>query len=394
MIEMFKNRIDALLAGAGSRQAEAQREVDALLAGAPDTTDKFKLGAYVGPKLKQLEVRYAPPAAPEPPSRTQDEKLQDLAVEGVLNGDLRRRFEAQRGQPGFGRTLDAAYGQLEKTRAGDCPDKTLLVGAYTQVCGYLFERSRVALAMAMPEAAMARRESTTKVKVSFRGLGELDRLSGRRDVVNFKNIAIDNDVPVIPRRIWETKWYVRKNYGADHSAINQVLKYQAACDQGLFDSVTLEVHGNIDHNFLRALCEGREVAPGLELFAPDVELIYALDEQVSVTLKASRHAKSLARSNETAPAVRLAVLDKKYDTFSNSVLQAADLQGFAALKLLTPSLSMASNIPEPLAARLQELLLTAVRDDFVDPERITSVPAFQLYEQLVIAKRREAWGLR
>lgn len=379
--ELFRTRIDKLLASAGPRREEAEQALAALLLTAP-TGDKAAIGKLVGPKLKQLELLYSQ-AAPPPPRLSQEEKLQALVDSRVLDTKLLARLLKQKGQPGFGQCVEGAYGQLQRTRDG-CDDATLLVGAYTQVCGYLFERSRRDRAQSMSN--FQPRLPTTKTHVSYRGLGTRDKHTGQRPVLQFDNVPIDNDVPVLRGRIWETKWYVRREYGADRHAINQILKYQAAIDAGVYETATVEVYGHIHPPFLEALAEGREIAPGLALFAPDVELIYALDEERSVVLKPSRHASTLASTDEGAQAVRHAVLDRKYDTFSKRVLRDTDLAPNTVSRLL--GLWATTH-----AAFVIDPLFDAIREGFIDPERVTDVDAFRLYEALVQAKRWRLWSL-
>lgn len=360
--ELFRNKIDALVDKVPeAKRAEAIAAIEAAIADVPPG-DAPSIGKVVGPRLKTIEKAFVPAGPPEP---SKEEKLKALLDEGIIDAELHHAMTQHFGKPGCGKAIEGAYGQIVATRDGS-HDKTLLVGAYTQIKGYLFEQSRIALATAMAGALRAN-PYARKPKVTFRGV------TGDGAVTTFKDVGIDNDVPIIPGRIWETKWYPRKNYGTDHHVVNQLLKYQAAVDAGVFEAVTVEVFGNIDPAFLRNLCEGREVASGLELFCPDVELVFALDELVSVTLKPSRNARSMARANERGRGIINAVRDRRYATFTNKVLTADDLY----------------LVNDEALKPLYEVL----HDGFVDPERITSVPAFLLYEQLVARKRRAAWEL-
>lgn len=364
--ELFQKKADAILARVPpDKMIAAQASIDILFGEVPDG-DPASIGKVVGPRLKAIEKAFV---EPEPAGPSKEEKLKALFDAKVFDELLYIQMAQCLGRPGSGKCIDSCYGQLEKSKT-DCPDKTLLVGAYTQARGYLFEQSRIALARTMAGAVEPK---SGKVRVSFRGLGVNPYNGMKTGVMDHKNVPIDNDVPLIPGRIWETKWYVRKNFGSDHHAVNQILKYQAAVEAGHFDAVTIEVAGNIDPTFLQNLCEGREVALGLELFAPDVELVYALDEEISVTLKPSRNAKSMARANDRAKGIFTAVLERRYDLFSNKVVTLDDLA--------------------PAEVPFREHLWAQVHDGFVDPERIELVGAFVTYETIVDAKRRKAWGL-
>jgi hypothetical protein len=195
-----------------------------------------------------------------------------------------------------------------------------------------------------------------KIRVSFTSVR-----AGQ--IIETKNAVLDNDVPLIPDRIWETKRYTRLDYGLHDEAANQLLKYQAAINTGQFRCATLEVFGNIAPKFLRQLIDNEPLAPGLYLEVPDVEVLYALDGLTAIPLRRSRFPVSLARTRDVELDKQLirALARKRYEIFSGRILDASD-------------------VGDP---RLRH----AVRDGKIDPEAIADPDAFRLFERLLHEKR-------
>ncbi|MBI5230036.1 MAG: hypothetical protein HY981_01925 [Candidatus Magasanikbacteria bacterium] len=99
--------------------------------------------------------------------------------------------------------------------------------------------------------------------------------------------------------ILETKSYPRMRYGSDVQARNQILKYQAAIDQGIVAGATVEIRGRIDHAFLDWAIGEKIDDHG---HAPDVEIIYTFDlpsgKEYRFVLKQTKGADGLKFHNE------------------------------------------------------------------------------------------------
>ena len=110
------------------------------------------------------------------------------------------------------------------------------------------------------------------------------------------------DVPIIrdgKPYIYETKSYPRMQFGSLPAQRNQLLKYQAAIDQGIVDGATVEIKGRI-HPYILDWAVGRNIAE--EGHAPDVEIIYSMDlpsgAEHRFVLKRSRKDNGLNFQNE------------------------------------------------------------------------------------------------
>lgn len=348
--EMFASKIEALLEKVPlERRTEAEAAVARVLEDVPSpTADKAAIGKFVGPRLKEVERMFVPPER----SLSKEEKLRALHAKGAITDARLAELIPMLGEPGVGKAIEGAYGQLTSTTK-DAP----LVSAYTMIEGFMFERSRARIARSLGYTGTPYRGA--KVHVSYIGITR--DTSGARTPKHYANIAIDNDVPLVPERIWETKRYTRLDYGTHDETYNQLFKYQAAIAARHFNAATLEVYGNISPDFLRALLDHAPVAPGLYLEAPDVEVLYVLDEQTAIPLRQSRSPVSLARGLHTdraLPFVR-ALAMKRYELFSGMILDAdADAE-----------------------------LASAVRDGKVDPKEIQDPRVFRRFEELVWKKR-------
>lgn len=88
---------------------------------------------------------------------------------------------------------------------------------------------------------------------------------------------IDFDVPIVRDcsdgrqrpYAYEVKSYPRLPYGTSAAARNQLLKYQAAIDEGLICGATLEIKGKIYPEFLEWMMKSG--------FVPDIEIVYCLE---------------------------------------------------------------------------------------------------------------------
>ena len=143
----------------------------------------------------------------------------------------------------------------------------------TRILGVIYELSRIRYY----QGAGAQLENIcfdiAPVTVSFTGYAR-GNLEQRTKKFSAK---IDFDVPIV--RVcsdgrqrpyaYEVKSYPRLPYGTSAAARNQLLKYQAAIDEGLICGATLEIKGKIHPEFLEWMMKSG--------FVPDIEIIYCLE---------------------------------------------------------------------------------------------------------------------
>ena len=82
---------------------------------------------------------------------------------------------------------------------------------------------------------------------------------------------IDFDIPINRNGkpyVLELKSYPRMQFGESAGARNQLLKYQAAIDQGIIDGATIEIRGRIHPSFLDWIIAG---------YIPNVEVVYLIE---------------------------------------------------------------------------------------------------------------------
>lgn len=117
-----------------------------------------------------------------------------------------------------------------------------------------------------------------------------------------KGSEIDFDVPISRDGkpvAYEVKSYSRKRYGHDAAARNQLLKYEAAIEQGKISGATVEVRGRIDPEFLNWVMGTAIDDKG---FVPNVEIIYTTElpsgKEYRFVLKRSENGHGLRFQNE------------------------------------------------------------------------------------------------
>lgn len=125
---------------------------------------------------------------------------------------------------------------------------------------------------------------------------------------------IDIDVPIErggKPYVYEIKNYPRMEFGSQIGQRNQLLKYQAAIEQGSVDGATVELKGRIDRKFLKWAAGESIDDPGK---IPDVEMIYTFDlpsgAEYRFVLKRGRKNNGLNFQNEGRSATPEATLNK------------------------------------------------------------------------------------
>ena len=145
------------------------------------------------------------------------------------------------------------------------------------------------------------------------------------------NLHTELDVPIVrdgKPYIYETKSYPRMLFGSLPTQRNQLLKYQAAIDQGIVDGATVEIKGRI-HPYILDWAAGRNIAE--EGHAPDVEIIYSMDlpsgAEYRFVLNRSRRNNGLNFQNEGRSSTAEATLKRIKETDPNHYVELQERFG-------------------------------------------------------------------
>ena len=239
-----------------------------------------------------------------------------------LTDDERRNFESlfarvpPEAEEKYARQIAAALGGADE------------VAIKTGKDGAAFELSRAATTIQQGFEIV---DFTVKApKVSFLGHRRRGKPSEKPDVQHV-DTPIELDIPIIRSSsgkvyVYEVKCCRRKYYGNRPEYRNQLLKYQAAIDQGLIDGATIEIKGRLYAGLL----------DWAKTYAPNVEIIYALDlpsgAEYRFVLKAAENGNGLRFVNaEIAPAnekivegIKKAIADGRiFDIIVNTPIQGA-----------------------------------------------------------------------
>lgn len=155
----------------------------------------------------------------------------------------------------------------EKRVSGAVHHKSPVVG-YSTIFGVLFELENIDFFSKQGLEFIDFSMETTD-EVVFLGYSKKDSPSAAPTVP--MSGIIDFDVPINRNGkpyILELKSYPRMPFGESAGARNQLLKYQAAIDQGIIDGATIEIRGRIHPSFLDWIIAG---------YIPDVEVVYLIE---------------------------------------------------------------------------------------------------------------------
>lgn len=236
----------------------------------------------------------------------------------------------------------------------------------TALRGATFEMSRIITLIEQGLETVDLAQVPKKITLNYLGYDKSDApdttVGPTREV---KDAGIELDVPMMRDGmpyVYETKSYPRKQYGIDSQAKNQLLKYQAAIDQGLVSGVTVEVRGRLDHQFLDWAIGAKLDDPGN---APSVEIIYTVDlpsgKEYRFVLKRSKDRSGLTFKN---PA--------NYD--ANDHLAIAGIQQSLADKSIIGLMTETAVKPEEASDALRPLLNS--------PAEINTRELFDEYDNL------------
>lgn len=242
------------------------------------------------------------------------------------------------------------------------------VPAYTTIRGVIFEISRyLFVSKSLGVSSPLKDYSEAKTQIEYLGIDK----NGNPQKMKSE---IDQDVSLLTGHIWDTKRYPRMEYGTERTAKNQILKYQAALEQGAFHAATIEIHGRVNAEFLKFA----------EEHAPDVEVLYVLDlpgsHEIIFPIKESRSGRpSLRRIQPKVEDVERDLSGEQQLILKG--LQKAIEQG-RVQELFTSDLL---SVEDVVGTRFETELLEAE----LNPRRIKDVAVMKAYEKLVGKKRHD-----
>ena len=204
-------------------------------------------------------------------------------------GDLPALFDAvpENVQEKYAKTIERALNNKDE------------VAVRTSIRGAVFELSRINTVMKQ-DLEQVDFDLQIPDKIHFAGYTKKDGFNA--EPTKEYDSTAELDVPIVrdgKPYIYETKSYPRMQFGSLPAQRNQLLKYQAAIDQGIVDGATVEMKGRI-HPYILDWASGRNIAE--EGYAPDVEIIYSMDlpsgAEHRFVLKRSRKDNGLNFQNE------------------------------------------------------------------------------------------------
>ena len=247
-----------------------------------------QLGGVALNTVKNLETNQD---ATEKEQTSESDKILELLsrIPAEERGDLPALFEAvpESVQEKYAKTIEGALNNKDE------------VAVRTSIRGAAFELSRINTVM---KQGLEQVDFDLQIpdKIHFIGYTKKDDFNA--EPTKEYDSTAELDVPIVrdgKPYIYETKSYPRMQFGSLPAQRNQLLKYQAAIDQGIVDGATVEMKGRI-HPYILDWAAGRNIAE--EGHAPDVEIIYSMDlpsgAEHRFVLKRSRKDNGLNFQNE------------------------------------------------------------------------------------------------
>lgn len=252
-----------------------------------------------------------------------------------------------------------------------------LVSTITALRGATFEMSRWVVISKQGLEKLDPSHGGATIKVDFVGYRQakngdkIDMESGPTH--SHKSSPIEIDVPVMrdgKMLVYETKKYTRMAYGSENGSRNQMLKYQAAIEQGKIAGATVEVSGRVDRNFLQWV-----MGEGVGDFGavPQVEMIYSYQlpsgKEYRFVLKRGQGKEGLKFTNE-----------ERYDETDIKIVRA--IQQSVADKRIVGLICDVNISPDEASEGLKPHL--------DNPKGITDLAVFDEYDELrrVVTNRK------
>ncbi|HLC69821.1 MAG TPA: hypothetical protein VJH75_02135 [Patescibacteria group bacterium] len=244
-----------------------------------------------------------------------------------------------------------------------------LISTITALRGATFEMSRWVVIQSQGLEKLDPTHSGTTIKVDFVGYGQPQKGHKLDDELGpihpHKSSPIEIDVPVMrdgKMLVYETKKYTRMAYGSESGSRNQILKYQAAIEQGKIAAATVEISGRVDRNFLQWAMGERVGDFGA---VPQVEMIYSYQlpsgKEYRFVLKRTRGKDGLKFTNE-----------ERYDETDLKIVRA--IQQSIADKRIIGLICDVNISPDEASEDLKPFL--------DNPRGITDLEVFDEYDEL------------
>ena len=242
-------------------------------------------------KVRELQTKY-PEFATAGLKAKQSEKKQELI--GQIPEESRQKFNDL--LQNIPEKLQARYIQTLEGCLGNKDEVTIR----TQIRGLVFELSRI---NSVIRQGLEQIDFDLEIpqKVEFVGLAKNGEDIRREPTQKYKS-PIQLDVPLVRNGkpyVYEAKSYTRMQFGSLPTQRNQLLKYQAAIEQGIVNGASVEIRGRIDPELLK-WASGTNIAETGRI--PDVEIIYTFElpsgSEHRFVLKRSRKNNGLNFQNE------------------------------------------------------------------------------------------------
>ncbi|MBR2544034.1 hypothetical protein IKF04_01895 [Candidatus Saccharibacteria bacterium] len=202
------------------------------------------------------------------------------------------------------------------------------VAVRTAIRGAAFELSRINTVM---RQGLEQVDFNLQIPDKIRFVGYTKKDGFDAEPTKEYNSTAELDVPIVRDEkpyIYETKSYPRMLFGSLPTQRNQLLKYQAAIDQGIVDGATVEIKGRI-HPYILDWAAGRNIAE--EGHAPDVEIIYSMDlpsgAEYRFVLNRSRRNNGLNFQNEGRSSTAEVTLKRIKETDPNHYVELQERFG-------------------------------------------------------------------
>lgn len=202
------------------------------------------------------------------------------------------------------------------------------VAVRTAIRGAAFELSRINTVM---RQGLEQVDFNLQIPDKIRFVGYTKKDGFDAEPTKEYNSTAELDVPIVrdgKPYIYETKSYPRMLFGSLPTQRNQLLKYQAAINQGIVDGATVEIKGRI-HPYILDWAAGRNIAE--EGHAPDVEIIYSMDlpsgAEYRFVLNRSRRNNGLNFQNEGRSSTAEATLKRIKETDPNHYVELQERFG-------------------------------------------------------------------
>lgn len=264
-----------------------------------------------------------------------------------------------------------------------------LVGTITALRGATFEMSRWVVISHQGLETLDTSHGGATIKVDFMGFGKASKEPKIDEELGpthpYKGSPIEIDVPIArdgKMFVYETKKYTRMAYGSENGSRNQMLKYQAAIEQGKINGATVEVSGRIDRQFLQWVMGERAGDFGA---VPQVEVIYSYQlpsgKEYRFVLKRAQGNAGLKFTNE-----------ERYDETDIKIVRA--IQQSVANKGIIDVICDVNISPEEASDELKPHLDNpkgisdlAVFDEYEELRRLVTTRKFnEIYEQSLVNK--------